>query len=79
VPAPRRPAAVARVTVTAGGVQWTRSARATKYRVQLKKRNARLWVTRQTTGLSLGAEKVVRARVWAVNAAGRSAVRLGVR
>ena len=79
VPAAARPAAVSRVVVDAAGVRWTRSESATKYKVQFKKRKARRWVTRQTTGLSVRARKVVRARVWAVNGAGRSAVRVGVR
>ncbi|MCW2807251.1 MAG: lipolytic protein family [Marmoricola sp.] len=76
----RRPARVGRVTVDATGVRWTPSAQATSYRVAFKRAKARRWITRRTTtALSVGAVKAVRAKVWAVNSAGRSRVRVGIR
>lgn len=78
VPPIPRPAPVGRVSVDAAGVHWTRSAGASRYRVQFKRAHKR-WVTRTTTALELRVAKVKRARVWAVNAAGRSAVRTAAR
>jgi lysophospholipase L1-like esterase len=78
VPPIPRPAPVGRVSIDASGVHWTRSAGASRYRVQFKRAHRR-WVTRTTTALALRATKVKRARVWAVNAAGRSAVRAAAR
>jgi lysophospholipase L1-like esterase len=77
---PSRPAKVARVVVDAAGVHWTASTLATGYQVKFRKAGKKKWFSRRTaTGLSIGAAGVTRARVWAVNSAGRSPVRVGVR
>jgi lysophospholipase L1-like esterase len=78
-PVPPRPAAVSRVVVDAARVHWTRSALATHYIVKFRRAKAKRWVTRTTTGLQLTAARVKRARVWAVNVGGRSAMRAGAR
>lgn len=74
-----RPAAVGAVSVNRGGVRWTRSTTATHYLVQYRRAHTKRWLTRRTTGLTLRASKVTRARVWALNAGGRSSMRAGVR
>ncbi len=80
VPAAGKPARVARVTVTSAGVRWTAVPQATGYLVKFKKAKRKRWQTRRTsTALSIGAVKVVRAKVWALNSAGRSVVRSGAR
>lgn len=79
VPRPARPAPVARVVVDAAGVHWTRSALATKYTVKFRRGHKKRWITRSTSGLYLKAGKVSRAKVFAVNGAGRSAARVGIR
>lgn len=73
--AARRPAPASRVSISARTVRWTPSARASSYVVKLRRARHQRWVTRRTSGLSIAAANVVRARVWAVNSAGRSAVR----
>lgn len=80
VPTARKPARVAKVTVTAAGVSWTAVSQATGYLVKFKKARSARWQTRRTsTALSIGAAKVVRVKVWAVNSAGHSVVRFGAR
>jgi lysophospholipase L1-like esterase len=78
-PVPPRPVPVARVLVNATGVSWTRSSLATQYQVKFKRVRTKRWVTVHTTRLAFSARRVARAKVWAVNASGRSAYRLGVR
>lgn len=74
-----RPAAVGKVSISTRGVRWTRSTRATSYVVKVRRAGSKEWRTRTVTGRSLRMSKVVRARVWAVNASGRSSVREAVR
>lgn len=78
-PVPPRPAPVARVVVDGAGVRWTRSTLATQYLLKFRRAKNRRWVTVNTTRLAVSAGRVVRAKVRAVNAGGRSAFRLGVR
>jgi len=78
-PVPPAPAAVSQVVVNAAGIRWTRSERATSYLVKFRRNKPRRWITRTTTGLYLTAARVKRAQVWAVNAGGRSPMRVGVR
>ncbi|MCW2826866.1 MAG: lipolytic protein family [Marmoricola sp.] len=75
----RKPAAVARVVVDGKGVHWTRSTGATSYTVKFKRLGRKAWITRRTGALSIDSARVVRAKVWAVNAGGRSAVRVANR
>jgi hypothetical protein len=79
VPAPLRPAAVARVIVNSRGVTWSKSALATQYLVKFRRARTKRWVTVRTSRLYVAAGRVVQARVWAVNAGGRSAMRAGAR
>lgn len=76
VPLPSKPAAVPSARIDAAGIHWTSASGATSYRVQFKKRHRKRWVTRTTTGLTLRVKKVQMARVVAVNAGGRSPVRV---
>ncbi len=78
-PVPPPPAAVSRVTVDAAGVHWTRSTLASHYLVKFRRAHKKRWITRTTGGLYMLAARVTRARVWAVNAGGRSAMRAGAR
>lgn len=76
VPRPPAPAPVARVLIGSTGARWTAARGATSYLVSLHLAGTRSWSTaRSTTGLQRSARGVVGARVWAVNAGGRSAMR----
>lgn len=79
IPRGPAPAPVARVVVDKVGAHWSRSSLATSYIVKFRAGNKRRWVTRSTTGLHLFAPRMKRARVWAVNASGRSPMRAGAR
>lgn len=76
---PARPAPVARVVVDAAGVHWTRSALAAKYSVKFRRGHQKRWIVRSTSGLYLKAGNASRAKVFAINGAGRSAARAGAR
>ena len=76
VPRPPRPVAVSRVLIGSTGVRWTASTGATSYLVSVHLAGTRSWsAVRSTTGLRWSARRVAGARVWAVNAGGRSAAR----
>jgi hypothetical protein len=65
--------------VNSRGVTWSKAALATQYLVKFRRVRTKRWVTVRTSRLYVAAGKVVQARVWAVNAGGRSAMRAGAR
>lgn len=76
---PARPARVAKVVVGHARVHWTRARLATSYRVAFRVAGSTRWIARTTTRLFLPARRVAAARVWALNPAGRSSVRVAGR
>ena len=79
VPRLVRPTAPQRVVVTRAGVHWSASRGAGSYLVQMRKVHQHRWVTRRTTRLQVHMRRVAVARVEAVNPAGHSGWRQGVR
>ena len=76
VPRPPAPSPVSRVVIGSTGVRWTAARGATSYLVSVHLGGTRTWsAARTTTRLQRSARRVVGARVWAVNAGGRSAAR----
>jgi lysophospholipase L1-like esterase len=75
----KAPSRVAVVQISARGVRWTSSPRATAYLVKWLPAGTTVWTSRRTTRLGVSLVNVRKAKVYAINSGGASLARWGIR